>query len=114
VLYKSIYIDSESLSAAAMNNTSDPLTSMQVSISIVCSKLRITVIYFLSCVNKVSAKTLPFRKFVVSLIHYKIITFRVSHRREMYTGHVHLSVCLSVHSRMPTLLHGHGCNLGEW
>ena len=62
VLYKSIYIDSESLSTAAMNNISDALTSMQVSISIVCSKLRITVIYFLSCVNKVSAKTLPFRK----------------------------------------------------
>ena len=25
-----------------------------------------------------------------------------------------LSVCLSVRSRMPTLLHGPGCNLAEW
>jgi len=23
-------------------------------------------------------------------------------------------VCLSVRGRMPTLLHGPGCNLGEW
>ena len=25
-----------------------------------------------------------------------------------------LCVCLSVRGRMPTLLHGPGCNLGEW
>jgi len=25
-----------------------------------------------------------------------------------------MSVCVSVHCRMPTLLHGPGCNLGEW
>ena len=47
------------------------------------------------------------------------ITFRVSRRpREMYCGHarlcVCLSVCVSVRSRMPTPLHGPGCNLGEW
>ena len=43
------------------------------------------------------------------------ITFRVSHRqREMYCGHARLSVCLSVRGCMPTLLHGPGCNLGEW
>jgi len=43
-------------------------------------------------------------------------TFRVSRRRrEMYCGHARLCVCLSaVRSRMPTLLHGPGCNLGEW
>jgi len=37
-------------------------------------------------------------------------------RREMYCGHAHLCVCvcLSVRGRMPTLLHGPGCNLGEW
>ena len=38
-------------------------------------------------------------------------------RRKMYCGHarlcVCLSVCLSVHGRMPTLLHGPGCNLGH-
>ena len=48
-----------------------------------------------------------------------VFTFRVSRRpREMYCGHarlcVCLSVCVSVHGRIPTLLHGPGCNLGEW
>jgi len=50
-----------------------------------------------------------------------LITFRVSRRpREMYCGHARLcvrvcvSVCLSVRGRMPTLLHGPGCNLSEW
>jgi len=38
------------------------------------------------------------------------ITFHVSHKqREMYCGHVRLSVW----GRMPTLLHGHGSNQGE-
>ena len=32
----------------------------------------------------------------------------------MYCGHAHLCVCVSVRSRMPTLLHGPGCNLGAW
>ena len=27
---------------------------------------------------------------------------------------VSLAVCVSVRGRMPTLLHGPGCNLGEW
>jgi len=44
-----------------------------------------------------------------------VITFRVSRRpREVYCGHARLSVCVSVRGRMPTLLHGPGCNLGEW
>ena len=34
-------------------------------------------------------------------------------RREMYIGHARLCVCLSVRSRIPTLLHGLGCNLGN-
>ena len=43
------------------------------------------------------------------------LTFRVSRRRcEMYCGHPRLCVCVSVRGRMPTLLHGPGCNLGEW
>ena len=51
-----------------------------------------------------------------------IITFRVSRRRrEMYSGHARLcvclcaclSVCMSVPRRIPTLLHGPGCNLGN-
>ena len=43
------------------------------------------------------------------------LTFRVRRSRgEMYSGHVRLCVCLlSVARRMPTLLHGPGCNLGE-
>jgi len=44
-----------------------------------------------------------------------IVTFRVSRRRrEMYCGYARLCVCLSVRGRMPTLLNGPGCNLGEW
>ena len=48
-----------------------------------------------------------------------IFTFRVSRRpREMYCGHARLCVCLSVcvpvRGRVPTLLHGPECNLGEW
>jgi len=45
----------------------------------------------------------------------KFITFRVRRRRhEMFSGHAHLCVCLSVYvrGRMPTLLNGPGCNLG--
>jgi len=43
-----------------------------------------------------------------------IVTFHVSRRRrEMYTGHARLSVCVSVPRRIPTLLHGPGCNLGK-
>jgi len=34
-------------------------------------------------------------------------------RREMYCRHPRLCVCLSVRGRMPTLLHGTGCNLGS-
>ena len=61
------------------------------------------------------------------LLFKLIITFRVSRRRrEVYCGHARLfvcvcmcvcvcqSVCLSVRGRMPTLLHGPGCKLGEW
>ena len=33
--------------------------------------------------------------------------------QEMYCGHARLCVCLSVRGRMPTLLHGPGCNLGS-
>jgi len=40
-----------------------------------------------------------------------VITFRVSRRpREMYCGHARLCVFLC-RGRMPTLLHGPGCNL---
>jgi len=47
-----------------------------------------------------------------------VITFRVSRRRrEMYCGHASLCVCLSaclfVRGRMPILLHGPRCNLGN-
>jgi len=43
-----------------------------------------------------------------------LVTFRVSRRRrEMYSGHTRLYVCLSVLRRIPTLLHEPGCNLGE-
>ena len=43
------------------------------------------------------------------------ITFRVSRSRgEMYSGHDRQCVCLfSLARRIPTLLHGPGCNLGN-
>ena len=44
-----------------------------------------------------------------------LVTFRVSCRET--TRNVlwsRASVCLSVRGRMPTLLHGPGCNSGEW
>ena len=42
----------------------------------------------------------------------EFVTFRVRHSRgEMYIGHGCLCVCLSVPCRIPTLLHGPGCNL---
>ena len=42
-----------------------------------------------------------------------LVTFRVSRRRrEMYWSRA--SACLSVRGRMPTLLHGPGCNLEQW
>jgi len=43
-----------------------------------------------------------------------LITFRVSRRRrEMYCV-TRVCVCVSVRGRMAILLHGPGCNLGEW
>ena len=33
---------------------------------------------------------------------------------KMYSGYGHLCVCLSVPRRIPTLVHGAGCKLGEW
>jgi len=46
---------------------------------------------------------------------HDVITFRVSRRRrEMYIGHARLCVSVTVPRSMPTLLHGPGCNLGEW
>ena len=58
---------------------------------------------------------------ITNLLHRAAVSRR---RREMYCGHarlcvclrlaiVCLRVCLSVRGRMPTLLHGPGCNLGE-
>jgi len=50
-----------------------------------------------------------------------VITFRMRRiRREMCNGHgrlcvcVCMCVCMSVSRRMPILLHGPRCNLGEW
>jgi len=52
---------------------------------------------------------------VCSVKWRSFVTFLVSRRpREMYCGHARLCVCVSIRGRMPTLLHGPGCNLGEW
>ena len=53
--------------------------------------------------------------FRMFLCHF--VTFHVNRRpREMYCGHARLclSVCVSVRGCMPTILHGPGCNFGEW
>jgi len=51
---------------------------------------------------------------LLSSNHSTLITFHVSRRRcKMYCGHARLCVCLSVLGRMPTLVHGPGCNLGS-
>jgi len=49
--------------------------------------------------------------------HSVVVTFRLRRSRgEMHIGHgrLCLCVCLSVPRRILTLLHGPGCNLGEW
>jgi len=40
--------------------------------------------------------------------------FFMNHSVHWSRASVCLSVCLSVRRRMPTLLHGPGCNSGEW
>ena len=46
---------------------------------------------------------------------FSITKFRVWRiRGEVYIGYGRLYVCLSVRRRIPTLLHGPGCNLAEW
>jgi len=43
-----------------------------------------------------------------------VITFRVRRSRgEMYIGHGRLCICLSIPRRIPTLLHGPRCKLGN-
>jgi len=54
-------------------------------------------------------------RFHTVCLRYRCGTFRViCRRREMYCGHPRLCVCVSVRGRMPTLLYGPRCNLGEW
>jgi len=97
---------------------------------------RLLVAYFISnifvkkyqdpfmCVTVIAGQRWDVLRHVV--VYFRFITFRVSRRpREMYCGHARLcvclsvclsvcvSVCVSVRGRMPTLLHGPGCNLGE-
>ena len=52
-------------------------------------------------------------------LSFTVFTFRLRRSRgEMYTSHARLCVCMCVcvsdPRRIPTLLHGPGCNLGEW
>jgi len=52
----------------------------------------------------------------VRLLWYEVLLY-ISHgrQREVYIGHMcHVCVCLSVPRRIPTLLQGPGCKLGEW
>jgi len=70
-----------------------------------------------SLINKTIHVSQYARLYCDIIIRHYIITFCVSRRRcKKYCGHARLCVyvCLSVRGRMPTLLHGPGCNLGEW
>jgi len=52
---------------------------------------------------------------MINHISQLIITFHVSRRRHnICTSHARLCVRVSVPCHIPTLLHGPGCNLGEW
>jgi len=55
----------------------------------------------------VSVYTVCCRKTLATLWHSR-------RRREMCIGHAHLCFCVPVPRRIPTLLHGPGCNLEEW
>ena len=64
-------------------------------------------------------RTLSCVSYTKKAINQRFFTFSVWRSRfEMYIGNARLcvcvSVCLSVPRRIPTLLHGPGCNLGEW
>jgi len=51
---------------------------------------------------------------LTSLFSTNMAISEMNRRHEMYIGHSCLCVCLSVPRRIPTLLHGPGCYLGEW
>jgi len=73
-----------------------------------------------SKVKKSSSPNTFLTQVLIALIVRRLITFRMRRSRgEMYSGHGRLCVCLSVcvtsvPRRIPTVLHGPGCNLGEW
>jgi len=51
---------------------------------------------------------------IIQVVLQLNVTFRLRHSQgKMYIGHGRVSVCVSVRSHMPTLLHGPGCNLEE-
>ena len=53
--------------------------------------------------------------FLLELCKCFLLTLQVSRRRhEMYSIRLYVCLSVSVHGRMPTLLHRPGCNLGEW
>ena len=47
---------------------------------------------------------------VQQIVYYMVMLYL---RGEMYIGHGRVCVCLSLPRRIPTLLHGLGCNLGK-
>jgi len=78
-----------------------------------------TTSLFIHCQTEVNiSNMLSFTTSEFFFYGFVIITFYVSRRRKMYCGHARLClsvcVCLSVRGHIPTLLHGPGCNLGEW
>jgi len=72
----------------------------------------VTYVATFSCSFKKHLKT---HSFTLPSYHHCISRESWTTRNVLWSrAYVCLSVCLSVHGRMPTLLHGPGCNLGEW
>jgi len=68
-------------------------------------------VWFFKTVDIYNQQSVSYALLRQNLDSYWLIRLRVSRRRrEMYCGHARLSV----RGSMPTLLHGPGCNFGEW
>jgi len=60
------------------------------------------------------ATTWTLYRIAVTSIHANLLlTLVIIFRREMYIGRAHMCVCVCVPRRIPTLLHGPGCKLGN-
>ena len=85
---------------------------------IICACMNFIVVFAVIAFTTLCTAVVQYTNTLIEF-HITVAAFRVSRRpREMYCGHARLCVCVcvcvSVRGRMPTLLHGPRCNLGEW